>query len=174
MTSKEQPLRPKILRSKLGDVLCGDYACEEAAASGVVSVVASVMKKEEEETVHDMWRRFFSLEDLGLKDVPGDGKLSLADEEALRLMESHTFYSEKEKKFWTGLPFKEDPKTSLGSNRAASYRLAISSHKKAKKDDEECEKFEKAKVCISKHEDKNDGIYACQLAIEDMNEDLEG
>ena len=46
--------------------------------------------------------------------------------------------------------------------------------KKVKKDDEECEKFEKAKVCISKHEDKNDGIYACQLAIEDMNEDLEG
>ena len=46
--------------------------------------------------------------------------------------------------------------------------------KKAKKDDEECEKFEKAKVCISKHEDKGDGIYACQLAIDDMNEDLEG
>ena len=46
--------------------------------------------------------------------------------------------------------------------------------KKAKKDEEECEKFEKAKVCISKHEDKKAGVYACQLSIEDMNEDLEG
>ena len=46
--------------------------------------------------------------------------------------------------------------------------------KKVKKDKEQCEKFEKAKVCISKHEDRGDGIYACQLAIEDMNEDLEG
>ena len=125
---------PKILKSKLGDVLCGDYACAQVAAKGLVSVVATVMKKEEEETVHEMWQRFFSLEDLGLKDAPGEGKFSLADEEALRIMEAQTFYSEKEKKFWTGLPFKEDPKISLNSNRAASYRLAISSHKKAKKD----------------------------------------
>ena len=125
---------PKILRSKLGDVLCGDYASKSEAASGVVGIVACVMKKEKEREVYDMWRRFFSLEDLGFKDVPGDGQHSLADVEALRLMEKHTYYSEKEKKFWTGLPFKEDPVETLSSNRAASYRLAISSHKKAAKD----------------------------------------
>jgi hypothetical protein len=46
--------------------------------------------------------------------------------------------------------------------------------KKKKKEDEECDKFEKAEVCVSKHENRKDGVYACQLSIEDMNEDLEG
>ena len=46
--------------------------------------------------------------------------------------------------------------------------------KKTKKNDDECDKFEGARVCVSKYEDKKDGIYACQLSIEDMNEDLVG
>ena len=46
--------------------------------------------------------------------------------------------------------------------------------KRAKKDKEECEKFEKANVCVSKHSDSKAGVYACQLSIDDMNEDLEG
>ena len=46
--------------------------------------------------------------------------------------------------------------------------------KKAKKNEDECDKFEKAKVCISKYADTKSGVYACQLSIEDMNEDLVG
>ena len=47
--------------------------------------------------------------------------------------------------------------------------------KKDKKDKKKCDnKFEGGKVCVSKYEDKRSGIYACQLEIDDMNEDLEG
>ena len=47
--------------------------------------------------------------------------------------------------------------------------------KKDKKDKKKCDnKFEGGKVCVWKHEDKRSGIYACQLEIDDMNEDLEG
>ena len=46
--------------------------------------------------------------------------------------------------------------------------------KKAKKNDEECDKFEGAGVCVSKYNDKKAGVYACQLSIDDMNEDLVG
>ena len=46
--------------------------------------------------------------------------------------------------------------------------------KRTKKNDDECDKFERAKVCVSKHEDRKTGVYACQLTIEDMNEDLVG
>ena len=46
--------------------------------------------------------------------------------------------------------------------------------KTSRKNDEECDKFKKARVCVFKYEDKKYGINACQLSIEDMNEDLVG
>ena len=47
--------------------------------------------------------------------------------------------------------------------------------KRAKVKDEKCDKrFNGGKVCVSKHEDKREGIYACQLEIDDMNKDLVG
>ena len=51
----------------------------------------------------------------------------------------------------------------------------VTVEKKDKKNDEKCDKkFEGGKVCIEKHEDKKTGVYACQLTIDDMNEDLVG
>ena len=50
----------------------------------------------------------------------------------------------------------------------------VKADKKAKKGDDECEKFEGANVCISKHDDRKTGVYACQLTIDDMNDDLVG
>ena len=50
----------------------------------------------------------------------------------------------------------------------------VTAEKKTKKNDEECEKFEGATVCVTKYEDRKRGTFACQLSIEDMNEDLVG
>ena len=50
----------------------------------------------------------------------------------------------------------------------------VTAEKKTKKNDEECEKFEGATVCVTKYEDRKSGTFACQLSIEDMNEDLVG
>ena len=50
----------------------------------------------------------------------------------------------------------------------------VTAEKKTKKNDEECEKFEGATVCVQKYEDRKLGTFACQLSIEDMNEDLVG
>ena len=50
----------------------------------------------------------------------------------------------------------------------------VTAEKKTWKNDEECEKFEGATVCVTKYEDRKLGTFACQLSIEDMNEDLVG
>ena len=50
----------------------------------------------------------------------------------------------------------------------------VTAEKKTKKNEEECEKFEGATVCVTKFEDRKLGTFACQLSIEDMNEDLVG
>ena len=50
----------------------------------------------------------------------------------------------------------------------------VKAEKKTKKNDEECEMFEGATVCVTKYEDRKLGTFACQLSIEDMNEDLVG
>ena len=50
----------------------------------------------------------------------------------------------------------------------------VKAEKKTKKNDEECENFEGATVCVAKYEDRKLGTFACQLSIQDMNEDLVG
>ena len=149
---------PKVSFTRLGAILWGEYE-ESEPEHTKIAIAASVTKHSEPES--ELCRRFFSVEDLGIK-ADHETVYSFEEEKALKFMEENTWYNEQEKRFTVKLPFKMQPQKCLDSHYPVSFRLAQSSHKKAVRNgvidqvDAAVEKMLKAGACrlVPEHEPK--------------------
>ena len=117
---------PKASFTRLGAILWGEYE-ESDPIHTKIAIAASVTKQDGE---WELWKRFFSVEDLGIK-AEHETIYSYEEEKALKFMEENTSYNETEKRFTVNLPFKSQPQKCLDSHYPVAFRLAQASHKKA-------------------------------------------
>ena len=123
-------LGPKAIKTKLGWILCGQ---EEQDDDNRQIVSTKIIRSNGDEEEHEMFRRFFSIEDLGLKN---EHETTYTQEEvqALELMDSGAEYSADERRFTVPLLFKLPPEKYLESHYPVCYKIAKTSRAKAIRD----------------------------------------
>ena len=124
---------PKPLKTRLGWVLAGQDDTGSYKSFTQPQIVASVKNentKEIETDINDTFKRFYSIEDLGILPHK-DSKFTAEEDAALAMMKSGMEYCKKERRFYVPLLFKLNPQINLDSNWKVSYATAQSSRKKA-------------------------------------------
>ena len=124
-------ISPKVLATKLGNVLAGAYYRDEPQAVEPFGQVHAVVRQRTVAVaMAPQFERFFHFEDLGIKAYCPQ-ELSAEEQLAIRLMEEHTKYVASEKRFYVRLLYKKDCSLWLDSNFKAAHRMAIATRNKA-------------------------------------------
>lgn len=132
VVKSSRPNEPKVVPTLLGNVLGGAYVPiggKSAARRQLPAIPTAAAVIRDEDTLVTDFKAFMSLEDVGCCEK--DGKMSVEDEEAVRLMKEKTHYDKEKKQYVTGLLWKHPPEEMLDSNYMPAKHITLSAKRKS-------------------------------------------